>query len=139
MTKVFNLTEAVFLGSHCCALLGSSDRRMSAKELAEGTSSSEHHINKVMRRLHRAGIVDSTRGPSGGYEMAAGSADKTLLELYEILEGPVRGEACPFGRNKCPFDYCRLGNQIRRISVEFTEFLRHTTLGNLSENKGGDC
>jgi Rrf2 family protein len=45
------------------------------------------HLQSVMRRLVRARILQSKRGPRGGFTMARPATKITMLEIIEALEG----------------------------------------------------
>jgi Rrf2 family protein len=46
---------------------------------------------KVLRPLVRVGILDSVKGPHGGYRLARPPKRITLLEVVEAEEGPLGG------------------------------------------------
>ena len=50
------------------------------------------YLEQIFRRLRRAGLVDSKRGPGGGYTLARPPAEITLLDVVEAVEGPIGGE-----------------------------------------------
>lgn len=63
------------------------------------------YLEQIFRRLRRAGVVDSKRGPGGGYTLARPAREITLLDVLEAVEGPLGGEfssnawtavACPW-------------------------------------------
>ncbi|MDI6731943.1 MAG: Rrf2 family transcriptional regulator [Candidatus Margulisbacteria bacterium] len=47
------------------------------------------YLEQLMLILKRGGIVASTRGIFGGYALAKHPADITLLEMINLLEGPI--------------------------------------------------
>jgi Rrf2 family protein len=61
------------------------------------------HLQSIMRRLVRARILQSKRGPRGGFSMARPATKITMLEIIEALEGvfdvSLGLEECP-SRNK---------------------------------------
>jgi Rrf2 family protein len=47
---------------------------------------------KVLGSLARAGLVQSLKGPKGGYRLARTAGRITLLEIVEAVDGPIRGD-----------------------------------------------
>lgn len=47
------------------------------------------YLEQIFQRLRRAGIVESKRGPGGGYSLARAAADLTLRQVIEAVEGPL--------------------------------------------------
>lgn len=54
--------------------------------------------------------------------------DITLLELYEVIEGPVEVQGCPGNKERCPFDKCIMGDLAAALACEFRDFLARQTL-----------
>ena len=50
---------------------------------------------KILKSLTQAGLLQSLRGPNGGYRLARKPKDISLLEVLEALEDPWHGKA-PF-------------------------------------------
>ena len=88
MKGILRLSEAASMGYHALAVLaGSPDGFMTAGEISKMISGSEAHLAKVMRRLVRAGLASSTRGPGGGFKIARKADAISLLDIYEAIEG----------------------------------------------------
>jgi Rrf2 family protein len=47
------------------------------------------YLEQIFQRLRRAGLVDSKRGPGGGYTLARVPEEISLREIVEALEGPL--------------------------------------------------
>jgi FeS assembly SUF system regulator len=60
-----------------------------ATELAAETGVPLPTVQKVLKTLAGAGLVESRRGARGGYALAADPAGTTLLTVIERLEGPI--------------------------------------------------
>jgi Rrf2 family protein len=58
----------------------------------------------VFRQLVSAQLVQSFKGPNGGYRLARPAARITLLEVVEAVDGPIRGEAPLASRSPDPLD-----------------------------------
>jgi len=50
---------------------------------------SSGYIAKIFQSVSRAGIVESVPGPSGGYRLARRPTEIRLLEVVELLDGPL--------------------------------------------------
>jgi Rrf2 family transcriptional regulator, cysteine metabolism repressor len=48
---------------------------------------SEHYLEQVMAQLRRAGVVQATRGASGGYELARPASELRLVDFLRALDG----------------------------------------------------
>ena len=47
------------------------------------------YLEQIFQRLRRAGLVQSKRGPGGGYTLARAPEEISLREIIEALEGPL--------------------------------------------------
>ncbi len=102
--NIFKLSEAANLAVHATAFIathGQSDTPISAVEIAATIGCSRDHLNKVLQRLNRVGLVSSRRGPKGGFVLARDPHGLTLLELIELFDGPVQAPHCLLGRTLC--------------------------------------
>jgi Rrf2 family protein len=50
-----------------------------------------------LKRLAKAGVLMSLRGPRGGYRLARPAEAISLLEVMEISEGPIQGQVPAVG------------------------------------------
>ena len=64
------------------------------KEIAESQDISERYLEHILNSLRISGLVKSTRGAHGGYELAKPPAHITLGEVIRSLEGPIEIVAC---------------------------------------------
>jgi DNA-binding IscR family transcriptional regulator len=58
-------------------------------ELARRRNIPVQFLEQLFATLRRAGVLRSQRGVKGGYFFARPSGDITVLELVELLDGPV--------------------------------------------------
>ncbi|HDY86722.1 MAG TPA: Rrf2 family transcriptional regulator [bacterium] len=59
------------------------------KEIAASQDISERYLEHILNALRAAGIVKSTRGARGGYELSKDPSDITLGNIVRTLEGPL--------------------------------------------------
>jgi Rrf2 family protein len=58
-------------------------------ELARRRQIPVQFLEQLFASLRRAGILRSQRGVKGGYTLARPAAEVTVLELVEVLDGPL--------------------------------------------------
>jgi DNA-binding IscR family transcriptional regulator len=66
-------------------------------ELARRREAPVQFLEQLFAVLRRAGVVSSQRGVKGGYRFARDPSQVTVLEVVELLDGPLgRDAAGPF-------------------------------------------
>ncbi len=56
-------------------------------ETAERQRISQKYLEKLIRMLRAAGLVESVRGPYGGYRLAKSPAEISVGEIVRVMEG----------------------------------------------------
>ena len=130
MSEIIALSDAVSLALHGMGLLAAGGRR-NARELAEEMKVSEAHLAKVFQRLGKNGLVHSTRGPGGGFELAKDPGEISLFHIYSVIEGVPSGQYCLLQKNQCPFEECIFGSTLEKLARDFTDYLKKTTLADM--------
>ena len=62
-------------------------------ELARRRDIPVQFLEQLFATLRRAGVLKSQRGVKGGYTFARPAADITVLEIVELLDGPLGRDA----------------------------------------------
>lgn len=78
------------------AAASSRDELISAEEIARMHEIPEKFLEGILTTLRKAGVVNSYRGPSGGYELAKKPEHITVADIIRTIDGPlaaVRGFA----------------------------------------------
>jgi Rrf2 family protein len=132
MNGIVHFSEAASIALHTMTVLaGAPERHLTVHEIAEQLPVSETHLAKVLQRLVKAGLVDSLRGPRGGFLLRAAPAAITLLQVYESIEGPLEVASCAFpvaqGCRSCILD-----DALREANGIVRERLARTTLAELA-------
>jgi Rrf2 family protein len=78
------------------------DRPLASHQIAQARGIPERFLLKVLKPLVSAQILQSVKGPSGGYRLARPAAKVTMLEVVEAMEGPIRGQAPVIGSQTEP-------------------------------------
>ncbi|MDE2491365.1 MAG: Rrf2 family transcriptional regulator [Elusimicrobia bacterium] len=111
-------------------------RAAGAADLARAARVPPAALSKSLQRLARAGILESRRGPGGGYRLAVDPAKLSLLELADSLdvEDARRGRcvleerSC---RNAAP---CALHRAARSADERLRRALGRLTLAELTRS-----
>lgn len=64
-------------------------RAAQIKEICDRQGIPSRFLEQVFRDLKRAGLVDSKRGPRGGYELARKPADVRIGDVVRAIDGPL--------------------------------------------------
>jgi len=132
MAKIFSLTEAAAIALHGTILIAKSKTMLNVTQIADSTGASKHHVAKVLQRLVKDDILNSHRGPLGGFSLKGAPEDTTLLQVYESIEGTIDITDCPVDNHICPFDeHCILGNVANKMTSKFKEYLESQSLASI--------
>ena len=89
------LTRASSYALHAVAYMAAqkSDRPVASHKIAAERKIPERFLLKVLKPLVSARVLESIKGPNGGYKLRREPDDITMLEIIEAVDGPIRGQA----------------------------------------------
>ena len=73
----------------------------SIREIADELGISFYFLTKVLQKLTQAGILESSRGPSGGIRIKRDPHELSLMELIFIVDGTDYFSTCFLGLRGC--------------------------------------
>lgn len=136
MSSILKVSEAVALAIHACVIVAKeAENKTTTASIASILKASESHLSKVMQRLTKAGIVNSVRGPGGGFVINSKPEDIKLIDIYEAVDGVFRCSECLFDHQACDGQKCVLGNFIENVNKQVKTFFETKTLDNLMRGK----
>ncbi|MBV8146098.1 MAG: SUF system Fe-S cluster assembly regulator [Gammaproteobacteria bacterium] len=104
-----------------------------AASLAGRTHIAAPTVSKLLKQLQRAGLVTSTRGLHGGYQLARPAAQISAAAILDALEGPVALTDCSVGHGQCEIEEsCRVGRVWQRLNLAIRRALYEVTLAQLA-------
>ena len=108
-------------------------RLLNAGTLSERTHIAAPTVAKLLKQLHRAGLVNSTRGTHGGYQLARDPESISAAAILDALEGPIALTECSAGSGQCDIEHtCSVGRTWQRISVSIRRALNDVSLAQLA-------
>jgi len=131
MLRISRLTDyaTVLLAT----LAGEPQRVQTAASLAEQTRIAAPTVSKLLKQLQRAGLVTSTRGLHGGYQLARPAAQISAAAILDSLEGPVALTDCSVGHGQCEIEAtCRVGRVWQRVNLAIRRALYDVSLAQLA-------
>ena len=129
MKGVLRISEAASLALHTMVYIAGDDGlRHPASKIAPAICVSEAHLAKVLQRLVRAGLLESRRGPRGGFRLARRRDEVTLLEVFEAIDGRYEPEACLMRDRSCGQLGCLFGDLLRTVNEEVRSYFEGRTL-----------
>jgi len=98
------LPDGVEWGVHACTLLAllPPDAALPASRLAEFHGVPSAYLAKHLQSLARAGVLETVKGPRGGYRLARPAAEITLLDVVEAIDGDEPAFRCTEIRRRGP-------------------------------------
>ncbi|MDX1554998.1 MAG: SUF system Fe-S cluster assembly regulator, partial [Xanthomonadales bacterium] len=99
--------------------------RLSAHRLSERIHVETPTVSKVLKLLAGAGLVTSTRGANGGYQVAKAAGDINVAEIIAAIEGPIAMTECSVEQGLCSVEHsCSMRSNWQRISLAVQRALR---------------
>lgn len=71
------------------------------KETAEQINASEHTVGKILQTLARQGLINSAKGPSGGFFITEDQQEQPISNIVETIEGKQIFKECGLGLSQC--------------------------------------
>ena len=119
----------------------SSGRPISLADIAERQEISLSYLEQLFSKLRRGGLVNSVRGPGGGYLLAHAAGETRISDIILAVDEPIRATRCMPGQPQgCRTNKSRclthdlweeLGNQIYLYlsSVTVADVVNRRVLG----------
>lgn len=101
---------------------------VSIKEIASRQGLPEAYLEQLMGPLRKMGIVQSSRGPQGGYTLVAPPESVRVADIVRALDGEPRYTDCTCGGTDAN---CLDHTLWRRVGDAFTASLERETLASL--------
>lgn len=93
------------------------------------------YLEQLFVKLRRAGLVDSMRGPGGGYLLARPAGEITLAAVMQAVDEPVKMTRCAGEESGCVAEHRCLTHDVwRSLGNHIVSFLDGVTLGDIADN-----
>ena len=114
--------------------------KTSVKEIAEATNSPEAFTGKILQKLTKNNIINSIKGPYGGFLIDEKKTKNTKLsEIVKIIDGKQIYTGCGLGLRECNSkNPCPIHDKFINIRNNLKSMLETTTIYDLFKSDTGE-
>lgn len=109
---------------------------LTAREIAETVGIPLPTVSKLLKKLSGANLIVSHRGVNGGYCLMRSPMDISVVEMLEVLEGPLGLTDCSYvAEHNCDLEStCMTKNPWKKINQVIREALSALSLADMSRS-----
>lgn len=75
--------------------------RAGIKQIAEYIDASEHTVGKLLQKLVKQSLINSSKGPSGGFYITPKQSEFPIINIVYTIDGKDVFNQCGLGLSKC--------------------------------------
>lgn len=83
------------------ALYGEDNRKIGIREISEALDIPTPFLGKILQTLAKNKLLNSTKGPNGGFSLAKPAKEINLLQIIKIIDGLDLFNECLIGLRSC--------------------------------------
>ncbi|MGH8121048.1 MAG: Fe-S cluster assembly transcription factor [Gammaproteobacteria bacterium] len=104
-------------------------------EIARRQDISLAYLEQLFSKLRKNSLVESARGPGGGYRLKRSAGEISVRDVIEAVDEPVDTTRCG-GQENCQGELrCLTHDLWDELNQQISDFLRGVTLGELIQRK----
>jgi len=127
-TGQYALRALVFLAGH------EKDWPITGPRIARETGVPSRYLSAILGSLVRAGVLEASPGPTGGFRMARPASRVRLIDVLLPFDGSIEGiNGCPFGNQTCSEEAPCAGHaRWKKVKETYVQFLEATSIQDVS-------
>lgn len=127
-TSKYALRAVIYL-----ALFSSENKKIGIKEISGELGIPTPFLGKIMQMLAKQKILNSTKGPNGGFNLMRSAYDITLMDIVEIIDGTDSFNNCVIRTTPCSSNTpCSMHDKISPIRKELKSVFSTETIADLA-------
>jgi Rrf2 family protein len=92
-----------------------SGERSAIREIADFIGASEHTVGKFLQTLVKQSIINSLKGPSGGFYLTDKQREQPIINIVRAIDGQQIFKECGLGLSKCSSTHpCPIHDEYKR-------------------------
>ena len=111
-----------------------SEEKSGIKEIAEYINASEHTVGKVLQTLVKEGVINSLKGPTGGFFITAKQINQPIINIVVSIDGKDVFNQCGLGLSKCSATHpCPIHDDYKAVRDLFEKMCRQKNVKDLCD------
>ena len=111
-----------------------SEEKSGIKEIAEYINASEHTVGKVLQTLVKEGVINSLKGPTGGFFITARQINQPIINIVISIDGKDVFNQCGLGLSKCSATHpCPIHDDYKAVRDRFEKMCRQKNVKDLCD------
>lgn len=124
-----SIKAVIFLGSKFDSV-----EKSGIKEIAEFINENEHTVGKLLQKMVKKGIINSAKGPTGGFYITPRQKNLPIINVVEAIDGKEVFKQCGLGLSKCSSTHpCPIHNEYKAVRDLFEKMCRDKKMSDLCE------
>jgi Rrf2 family protein len=109
--------------------------RVGIKDVAGHIDAPEHFLAKVLKNLGKEGVIQSAKGPNGGFYIDSRDLKRPLADVVKAVDGSSIFNGCGLGLEQCSSERpCPLHDEFMVVRNQLEKMLHNVTIGQFSED-----
>lgn len=126
-TSTYAIRATVFL-----ALYATPEAKKGLKQISSELDIPTPFLGKILQVLAREGILDSIKGPKGGFCLKKPALDISVMDIIEIIDGADSFDQCIIRTTACSEEHpCSLHHKISHPRQSLRQVLRTESIADL--------
>lgn len=131
-------TAVYALKATLCLAEPSVEGPLRVDDISERLDVPRNYLSKILHALAREGVLESTRGPGGGFTLGRPPQEVTLATVVRLFDSLPDEAGCLLGKERCSdLDPCPAHARWKGVARNVHEFFSHTTLADLAKAPAG--
>lgn len=115
------------------SVFATENKKSGIKEIAEKLDIPSPFLGKIMQTLAKQKIVNSSKGPNGGFWLARLAEDISLMEIVELVDGTDVFDLCLIRDCKCSDrEPCGIHTNVTSVRKEMKDSFLNQTMNDLA-------
>lgn len=109
--------------------------RLGMAEIARAIESPEPFTGKILQTLARHGVINSAKGPGGGFYIDSEAKPIVLMDVVDIIDGKHAFDRCGLGLKECNDKHpCPIHNEFKAYSTRLKKLFETKTIQSLARD-----
>jgi Rrf2 family protein len=108
--------------------------RAGIKEIAAFIDASEHTVGKMLQALVKEEVINSVKGPNGGFFITARQKNQPIINVIDAIDGKEVFDQCGLGLSKCSATHpCPIHNDYKEVRDLFKSMCQKKKISDLCD------